>query len=85
MEALRVIMDLEQQGFSDEAYEVHPYQDEITIGGMPRGTEAGKPTVLIGLKHPDPECDGYLVVETTLALLLTAADTLKAKYGDPRE
>ncbi len=80
MEALRVIPDLEVQGFEDGEYGVAPHEGEIVIGGMPRGTTSGNPTVMIGFKVPE----GYLVGETTLALFLTAADALKAKHGDPR-
>lgn len=80
MEALSVILDLEQSGFRDEEYGVIEHGAEMVIGGMPRGTASGKPTVMIGLEIPQ----GFLVAETTLALFLTAADSLKAKYGDPR-
>lgn len=81
MEALRVIPDLTQKGFEDGGYTVAPQDDEVIVGGMPEGTASGKPTVMIAFKQPE----GYLVAETTLSLFLTAADALKAKYGDPRE
>lgn len=82
MESLRVILDLEQVGFRDSEYAVTEYEGEIIVGGMPKGTEAGKPVVMIGLE--DPETGGFIVAQTTLALFLTAADGLRAKYGDPR-
>ncbi len=52
----------------------------LTIAGCPEGTSGGKPSVLIlhDVKGVPVFC------ETTLALFLTAADALKAKYGDPR-
>lgn len=53
---------------------------DLTISGCPGGTNTGKPTVL--LLH---NVGGTpIFCETTLALFLSAADALKAKYGDPR-
>lgn len=54
---------------------------DLNIGGLACGTEAGKPTVwlLVEVKDGKP-----VFIETTLALLLTAADALKARHGDPR-
>lgn len=80
MESLRLIPDLTQQGFQDSEYVVAPIEGQIIIGGMPEGTDSGKPSVMIAFE----QAEGYLVSETTLALFLTAADGLKAKYGDPR-
>lgn len=83
MESLRVILDLEKQGFREgKEYDVEEYEGEVVIGGKPRGTAAGNPSVMIGLERPGGS--GYLVAQTTLALFLTAADALKAKHGDPR-
>lgn len=81
MEALNVIPDLERSGFRDGPYPVAEHTGPVTIGGMPNGTASGKPTVMIGLDMGD---DGILVAQTTLVLFLSAADALKAKYGDPR-
>lgn len=53
----------------------------LSIGGLPAGTQSGKPTVAFKLALPDGR---VLFTETTLALFLTAADALKARYGDPR-
>lgn len=80
METLRVIPDLERQGMKEGKYSVVEYQNQLIIGGMADGTAGGKPIVMIGL---DME-DHILVAQTTLTLFLTAADALKAKYGDPR-
>lgn len=89
MESLRVIPDLTQKGFVDgDNYLVVGHEGEVIVGGMPEGTESGKPTVMVALELESGEDEGskgFLVAETTLALFLTAADTLKAKYGDPRE
>ena len=80
---LTLIPDLEVRGFREGTYGVTEYQGEIIVGGMPKATASGKPSVMIALE--DPETGGYLVAETTLQLFLTAADALKAKYGDPQE
>ena len=80
MEALHIIPDLERQGFRDGEYEVVEHKGSVTIGGMGHGTEADKPVVMIGLDMGE----GVLVAQTTLALFLSAADALKARYGDPR-
>lgn len=53
----------------------------IHIGALERGTEAGKPSVAFLFKLPDGR---HVLAETTLALLLTATDSLKARFGDPR-
>lgn len=82
MEALTIIPDLEQQGFRDSPYGVAEHTGPMIIGGMAEGTENGKPVVMIGLDMGEEE--GVLVAQTTLALFLTAADALKARYGDPR-
>jgi hypothetical protein len=81
MESIRIIPDLTVQGFQDEDYEVTEYSGPLIVGGMSEGTESGKPVVMLGLEIED---GGWLVKQTTLSLFLTAADALKAKYGDPR-
>jgi len=80
VEALKIIPDLEQQGFRDGEYKVVEHKGELAIGGMAEGTENGKPVVMIGLDMGE----SVLVVQTTLALFLTAAEAFKARYGDPR-
>lgn len=82
MESLTIILDLTNQGFREGEYGVTEHKGEMVIGGMPQGTEDANPTVMIGLEQPGG--NGYLVAETTLALLLTAAEALKARHGDPR-
>jgi len=80
MEHIQIIPDLEEQGFKDGEYPTIDYKGPITIGGMDNGTASGKPVVLIGIEVGED----VMVVQTTLALFLTAADMLKARYGDPR-
>lgn len=78
MEALRIIPDLTRQGFKDGEYEVQEYKGPIIVGGMPDGTESGKPVVMIAWEE-----DGVVhVAQTTLMLFLSAAAALKARYED---
>jgi hypothetical protein len=81
MESIRIIPDLEQQGFADSPYEVTPINGELIIGGLGNATAEGRPSVMLGIKVGEKE---YLAKQTTLSLFLSAADALKAKYGDPR-
>lgn len=82
MEGLIIIPDLEVHGFKDGLYSIREYDGYFAIGGMNKGTEAGNPVVMIAMED---RLDGVLqVAQTTLVLFLTAADALKAKYGDPR-
>lgn len=81
MESIRIIPDLEKTGFSDEPYDLTQYTGPLIVGGMAKGTGAGNPVVMLALEVGEQE---FLVKETTLSLFLTAADTLKTKYGDPR-
>lgn len=82
METIRIVLDLEQEGFANrQPHKTKVHDGGLVIGGMPLGTREGKPTVMIGLDQGG----NFLIAETTLALFLAAADALKAKYGDPRE
>ncbi len=93
MPVLSVILDLEQDGFHavrGTAQEMHAagdlllLQDDhaIEIGAMPRGMESGKPSAMLCFALPGGKA---VIAETSLALLLTAVDALKARHGDPRE
>jgi hypothetical protein len=56
---------------------------QVTIAGLSKGMQSGKPSVAFRFELPD---DHRVVVwETSLALLLSAADAFKAKYEDPRD
>lgn len=81
MESLKVIPDLTIERIKEGPYNVKVHDGPMTIGGMPNGTKGGFPAVLVAL-----EVDGeVLVAQTTLSLFLSAADSLKALYGDPRK
>lgn len=82
MNALSLILDLEQQGFREQPYVITEYEGPVIMGGMANGTAAGNPVVMIAIE--DPETEGYVVIQTSLALFLSAGDAFKAKYGDPR-
>lgn len=81
MEKLTIIPDLEQKGFRDGDYPVAKYNGEVRIGAMPEGTRDGHPTVMIGIDMPN---GSVLVIETTLALFLSAGEAFVARHGDPR-
>jgi len=87
MQVLQVILDgegcwpdLEEKSF--QVVHLGNGAPAIQMAGLHEGMTSGKPSVSIRLDLPN----GTIVVaETSLALLLTAADALKAHYGDPRE
>jgi hypothetical protein len=54
----------------------------VGVGGLSHGTVSGKPTVIIRATTPEGQ---VVVMQTTLALFLSAADALVAKHGDPRQ
>lgn len=53
----------------------------IKIAGLEAGTKSRAPSVAIRFDLADGTS---VVAETTLKLFLTAADALKARFGDPR-
>ena len=53
----------------------------LEVGGLAVGTQGGKPTVMLVTELED---GNVVILETTLALFLTAGDALKARHGDPR-
>jgi hypothetical protein len=61
--------------------EIHQ-TSEMVISGLSDGMSSGKPSVAILIDLPG---NTGVVAETSLSLFLTAADALKAHYGDPRE
>lgn len=54
----------------------------IQVAGLGEGMLSGKPSVSFRLDLPNGT---VVIAETSLALFLTAADALKAHYGDPRD
>ncbi len=53
----------------------------LQITGLAGGMASGKPSVTLRIDLADGR---VVLAQTSLALLLTAADGLKARYGDPR-
>jgi len=51
------------------------------IAGLQSGMQSGAPSVSIRI---DLDESTVVIAQTSLALLLTACDGLKARYGDPR-
>jgi hypothetical protein len=88
MPGLRII--LEGDGcWPDLADWARPHQEsprlqrteDIEIACLVRGMQSGSPSVALRVNCPD---GSVVLAETSLALLLTAADAFKARYGDPR-
>lgn len=65
-----------------EIHHVTEEEGSIAVAGLAGGMESGAPSVAIRIDCPDGET--VVVAETSLRLFLTAADALKARYGDPR-
>jgi hypothetical protein len=63
-----------------EGRHVHHVQDFV-VTALTGGMASGMPSVAIIIPLPD---GSVVFAESSLRLLLTAADALKAKYGDPR-
>jgi len=82
MVSLSLILDGTQEGSGppfDPSTVLH-VTSAIKVIGMPNGTAAGKPTVMIRATLPD----GHEVfIETTMALFVMAARGLLARYGEP--
>lgn len=80
MPALHVIVNGDG-AFPDLANKDVTEVQEATITGLSEGMQSGRPSVMFRLDLPDGR---VVLYQTSLRLLLTAADALKARYGDPR-
>lgn len=98
MPALHIVLDVEHDGFAAmrqaglhgrdgdqsvaEGKLIHLGNDaHIELGALPHGMASGAASVAFCFELPDGK---IVIAETSLALLLTAADALKARFGDPR-
>lgn len=98
MPALTIVLDVERDGFravrraglrgadGDESVAagklIHLGNDaEIELGALAAGMQSGAASVVFCFTLPDGR---VVLAETSMALLLTAADALKGRYGDPR-
>lgn len=84
MEAVSITLDATEEELPIFAGKktVAELPNTFCIGGVPEATERGKPGVVMAF---EVDRDTVAVVQTTLALFLSAADALRARYGDPRE
>lgn len=55
--------------------------EDVEIVTLAGGMTSGAPSVAIRLNLPD---GSVAIAQTSLALLLTAADAFRARHGDPR-
>lgn len=81
MIALQITPEIDDAPWTDLQERKH-HQGMLTrIAGLSKGTQAGKPSVMILV-----ECEDGTVVtaQTTLALLLSATEAFKIRHGDPR-
>lgn len=53
----------------------------LRVMGLANGMSGGSPSVAIAIPLPH---GGFVVGQTSLKLFLTAADALRARFGDPR-
>jgi hypothetical protein len=88
MPSLRIIPDAEQASWPElhaaraSGRLVHLSDDaDIAVAGLAHGMQSGDPSVSFTFALPDGR---VVFAETSLRLLLTAADALKARHGDPR-
>ena len=59
---------------------IHRVED-FTVAALPSGMVSGKTSVSFLIDLPNGEA---VLAETSLMLFLTAADLIRAKYGDPQ-
>jgi hypothetical protein len=81
MPSLSMVMNVEGE-WSDMTPERRVEPVRVQFGALPGGMASGAASISMRMDLPD----GRIVFwQTSLALLLTAADAFKAKYGDPRK
>jgi hypothetical protein len=90
MPALSIVLDVEARGFRamrdldghNDPRLIHMGEDaRIELGALDAGMQSGAPSIAFCFDLPNGQ---VVLAESSLALLLTAADLLKARYGDPR-
>jgi hypothetical protein len=54
---------------------------DVHVAGLEGGMGSGAPSIALRIDLPDGRS---VVAETSLALFLTCADGLRARFGDPR-
>lgn len=81
MLALQVIVDGDGCWSDLKSKEIIHVTDGLHVAGLAKGMKGGAPSIAIRVDLPDGR---VVIAETSLKLFLTAADMLKARYGDPR-
>ena len=90
MPALTIVLDVEQDGFTamrgleavDDPRLIHLGEDaHMEIGALAHGMASGAPSAAFCFALPNGQ---VVFAETSMRLLLSAVDALKARYGDPR-
>jgi len=81
MVSLKIILDGDGSFPELQQKRIHTTQEEITVTALGGGMASGKPSVALVIPLPD---GSVMFAETSLALFLSAAEVLKAKWGDPR-
>lgn len=56
-------------------------QDKLAVAGLEQGMASGKPSIAMRFDLAD---GNVLVAEISLELLLTIADAMRGRFGDPR-
>lgn len=82
MPAINIILDASGMVNDIPPGKIAHTTEPIRIGGLEGGMQSGKPSVAIAAILPNG--GGCVLAETSLALFLSAADALRARYGDPR-
>ncbi len=73
--------DLDQKIKDGDVIHLGADSPPIQVAGLTSGMRSGAPSVAIRIDLPDGKT---AIAETSLKLFLTAADALKARFGDPR-
>jgi hypothetical protein len=82
MPHIRVLPNVDQTGGMPELQGREPVTIQtLTVTSLEHGMQSGAPSVAFVFDLPDGR---YVFAETSLALFLTAADTLRTVHGDPR-
>lgn len=79
---MKILLDADDGSFDHLADRPCCRVSDFTVSGLSRGMASGSPSVSFIVEDLG---DGrWLLAETSLKLFLTAADALRARYGDPR-
>jgi hypothetical protein len=80
MPSARIVLEGDGHFAELQGRKIHRVE-HLTIAGLEGGMASGAPSVALVAVLPDGSA---FFGETSLKVFLTAADALKARYGDPR-